>query len=240
MIWSLTQFFYGLILIWQIGFHHHCLYSNVFIVFVLFCFLFVLLFHLASRAMSTLLVTMTIRTRVFDRELFFSSLYESSLGGWALKIGKVTLNNVGFWIPIIFSNLNLKWPEKSQEQVKKYSVSKNVLTFHCLNKLVKWTQNFCKVSAFSLEFQKFFSITWTIFSQYRSEQFWKENTNPEFDVAYRLLSPVICKLNESNFFTQIIMSFIIILFCNCCFDIVIKSRILFWSWFNILHWWILG
>ena len=27
---------------------------------------------------------------------FFSSLYESSLGGWALKIGKVTLNNVGF------------------------------------------------------------------------------------------------------------------------------------------------
>ena len=31
-----------------------------------------------------------------------------------------------------------------------------VLTFHCLNKLFKWSQKFCKFSAFSLEFQKFF------------------------------------------------------------------------------------
>ena len=39
-----------------------------------------------------------------------------------------------------------------------------VLTFHCLNKLSQWSQNFCKFSAFSLKFQKFFSITRTIFS----------------------------------------------------------------------------
>ena len=38
-----------------------------------------------------------------------------------------------------------------------------VLTFHCLNKLFRRSQNFCKFSAFSLEFQKFFSITRTIF-----------------------------------------------------------------------------
>ena len=36
---------------------------------------------------------------------------------------------------------------------------------------------FCKLSAFSLEFQKFLSITRTIFSYTRSEQFWLPNTN---------------------------------------------------------------
>ena len=41
-----------------------------------------------------------------------------------------------------------------------------VLTFYCFNKLSKWSQNFWKFSAFSLEFQKFFLITRTIFSQY--------------------------------------------------------------------------
>ena len=35
---------------------------------------------------------------------------------------------------------------------------------------------FCKFSAFSLEFQMFFSITRTIFSHSGSEQFWKLNT----------------------------------------------------------------
>ena len=34
----------------------------------------------------------------------------------------------------------------------------NCLTFHCLNRLFKWSQIFCKFSAFSLEFQKFFSV----------------------------------------------------------------------------------
>ena len=37
------------------------------------------------------------------------------------------------------------------------------LTFYCLNKLIWWSQNFCKFSALSLKFQKFFSITRTIF-----------------------------------------------------------------------------
>ena len=35
---------------------------------------------------------------------------------------------------------------------------------------------FCKFLAFSLEFQKFFLITRTIFSHSRSEQFWLQNT----------------------------------------------------------------
>ena len=49
---------------------------------------------------------------------------------------------------------------------------KIVLFFHCLNKLFKWSQNFCKFLTFKLEFQKFFSITRTIYSNCeRSEQF---------------------------------------------------------------------
>ena len=40
---------------------------------------------------------------------------------------------------------------------------KIVRTFHCLNKLFYWYQKFCEFSGFSLEFQKFFSITRTIF-----------------------------------------------------------------------------
>ena len=152
-----------------------CIHSFCFV----FC-LFVLLFSFSySRAMSTLLVTMT--TRFWPRAFryakrgLFSSLYESSLGGWALKIGKVTLNNFGFKYIYFFARnisyalktdsrhakwseknilcnfscrflnpnyffqfpiCNLKWSEKPQEQVKKYSVSKSVLTFHCLNKFV--------------------------------------------------------------------------------------------------------
>ena len=37
------------------------------------------------------------------------------------------------------------------------------MSFHCLNKLFKWPWKFWKFSAFSLEIQKFFSITWAIF-----------------------------------------------------------------------------
>ena len=43
--------------------------------------------------------------------------------------------------------------------LKNILLPKIVLTFHCLNKLFKWSQKFWKFSAFSLEFQKFFSIT---------------------------------------------------------------------------------
>ena len=37
------------------------------------------------------------------------------------------------------------------------------MTFHCSNKLFKWSQKVCEFSAFSLKFQKFFLITSTIF-----------------------------------------------------------------------------
>ena len=50
-----------------------------------------------------------------------------------------------------------------------------ILTFYCLNKLFKWSQKFCKFSAFSLEFQKFFLITREFSFHKRSEQFCKKN-----------------------------------------------------------------
>ena len=67
-----------------------------------------------------------------------------------------------------------------QEQAKKHSVSKTVLNdlslftvqIHCSSDLkLLW-----KFLAFSLEFQKKFSITRTFFSHSESEQFWKQNT----------------------------------------------------------------
>ena len=61
----------------------------------------------------------------------------------------------------------------SRNKLKKHSLlPKIVLTFHCLNKLFQGFQKFCKFSAFSLEFQKFFLVNKTIFSHTRSEQFW--------------------------------------------------------------------
>ena len=111
MIWSLTQFFllFDSDLANRVPsplFIFECIHSFCFVLFFVRLFYFFSFSY--SRAMSTLLVTMTARTRVFDREhlcktrSFFSSLYESSLGGWALKIGKVTLNNVRFMLYIIF------------------------------------------------------------------------------------------------------------------------------------------
>ena len=64
-----------------------------------------------------------------------------------------------------------------RSELTKHSVTKIVLIFHCLNKVFKWSQNFCKFSIFSLEFQKLFSMTRTIYSHSRSEQFWKQNIN---------------------------------------------------------------
>ena len=79
-----------------------------------------------------------------------------------------------------------------QEQVKKalcYQklLPKIVLTFHCLNKLFKWSQTICKFSAFSLEFQNFFSITRIFFSLIRSEQFWQQNTIKSFFIPIYIL-----------------------------------------------------
>ena len=63
----------------------------------------------------------------------------------------------------IWSELDLR----SKWKKGMYSLSKNVLTFHCLNKLFWWSQKFCKFSAFSLKFQKFFLIAKNnFFSQY--------------------------------------------------------------------------
>ena len=59
---------------------------------------------------------------------------------------------------------------------KSFLLPKIVLTFHCLNKLFYWSQKCYKFSAFILVFQKFFSITLTIFSHSRSEQFWLQKS----------------------------------------------------------------
>ena len=56
-------------------------------------------------------------------------------------------------------------------------------------------QNFCKFSAFSLEFQKFFSITRTIFSHSRSEQFWYQNT-----IVHNFLLRAIVKIKSYDKF----------------------------------------
>ena len=48
-------------------------------------------------------------------------------------------------------------------KLQKHSVSKIVLNFHFSNKLFWWSQHFFKLSDFSLELQKFFSVTRTIF-----------------------------------------------------------------------------
>ena len=76
----------------------------------------------------------------------------------------------------MFNSLLLRGGSLPGTSKKSIMLPKIVLTFHCLNKLFLWSQKFCKFSAFSLEFQKFFSITRTIFSHSRSEQFWKQNT----------------------------------------------------------------
>ena len=65
------------------------------------------------------------------------------------------------------------------EQVKKKeSVSKIVLTFHCLSKLV-------------LRSQKFLWITRAIFFHSRSEQFWKQNTKYEIQFNHVFLFVIL-------------------------------------------------
>ena len=71
-----------------------------------------------------------------------------------------------------------------QEQVKKSILLPNIVqTFHCLNKLLKWSQTLCKFSVLSLEFQ-FFSINGTIFTHNRSEQVWLQNTKNVKNMRY--------------------------------------------------------
>ena len=54
--------------------------------------------------------------------------------------------------------------------------------------------------AFSLEFQKFFSITRTIFSHSRSEKFWYQNTN-------QLKGKKLCFHDEVNYLMETTISF---------------------------------
>ena len=60
---------------------------------------------------------------------------------------------VGFWIPIIFSTLNLNCSNvlDLRNKLKKSSVSKIVLTFHCFLQF----QNFCKFLDSASDFKRF-------------------------------------------------------------------------------------
>ena len=88
-------------------------------------------------------------------------------------------SNFSCWFlnPINFSHLNCNCSnllnlKNHQEQFKKHSVTKNGYDLYPLNNVFWWSQKFCKFLAFSLEFQKLFSINRTFFSHSRSEQFW--------------------------------------------------------------------
>jgi hypothetical protein len=71
----------------------------------------------------------------------------------------------GFWISIIFSNLNLNccnvvvmysWATPL-EKLKKHSVSKIVLTFLCLNKFFEWSHFFLQILSLQQRISKVFS-----------------------------------------------------------------------------------
>ena len=75
-------------------------------------------------------------------------------------------------------NSNLLDMRNLQEQAKKHSVTKNLLTFHCLNELFQLSQKFCKFEAEGREFEitRIILVTRTIYSNSeRLEQFLKRN-----------------------------------------------------------------
>ena len=72
-----------------------------------------------------------------------------------------------FLNPIIFSNLNFNCSnsldlKSLQKQVKKHSVTKNCSDLSLFESIVLVITKFCKFLAFSLQFQKFFSIFLTV------------------------------------------------------------------------------
>ena len=79
---------------------------------------------------------------IFGNTMFFSNLF--------LGLSQI------WWIRKI--RIHYIW-ETFRNKLKSIMLPKILLTFYCLNKLFLWSQKFCKFSAFSLEFQKFFSIT---------------------------------------------------------------------------------
>ena len=81
----------------------------------------------------------------------------------------------------------INWPlETSNNKLKDYSLLKIVLTFHCSNKLIYWSNFFGKFSAISLEFFLLFSIT---------EQYLEQNCITR---SYGFLSPVLLKKLEKQ------------------------------------------
>ena len=98
-----------------------------------------------------------------DVRLFFNQTYFLTFLAW-------------FSIPIIFSNLNSDCSKvldlrNLQEQVKKAFCFKNWSDLDFTVQI-----NFANSQAFSVEFQKFFFITRTIFIHNRLGKFWKQNT----------------------------------------------------------------
>ena len=59
--------------------------------------------------------------------------------------------------------------------IKTYCFKKCTDFFHYLNKLLKWSEIFCKFSTLSLECQICFYTNRIFFPHSRSEQFWKQN-----------------------------------------------------------------
>ena len=101
-----------------------------------------------------------------------SELVGFSQYNWFFKQHFLTFP-VGFWIPIIFSNVNLScsyvlYLRNLQEQFKKA---------FCLIVHSSDLKLFFKFFAFSFKLFKSFSQSWDqFFSHRRSEQFWKQNT----------------------------------------------------------------
>jgi hypothetical protein len=80
-----------------------------------------------------------------------------------------------FSIPIIFSNLNSNCSNLSHLRNLLQEVNNSVLFQKSFWPFTVWINFYCDLKILSLEFQKFFSITRTIFSHSRAEQFWKQN-----------------------------------------------------------------
>ena len=88
----------------------------------------------------------------------------------------------------------LKFEAEGREffSILKYNCS-NILDLRNLQEQVIF---FCRFSAFCLKSQKLFSITRTIFSHSRSEQFWKQNTISHLRI--KILIDFIIKINKTN------------------------------------------
>ena len=101
-----------------------------------------------------------------------------------------------------------------QVKVKKHSVSKIVLTFHCSNKLLWWSQFFFRFSAFSLEFPKIFSITRTFFLTVGQNNFENKILKLNFQEQDQFCKDNCVKAHCQNCHAYIFTSFYTCL-CHC-------------------------